>query len=198
MEWERVDDLDITTSSDIPNQIYEKISSGVDVSIEKPGLRPFREILQNSDDARATSLTFRFDKDRLYVHNDGWTIEQEFVTNISKILSKNKAQDPETSGNFGSGFRSTYMYTDAPELEWKTVENGKGKHRVYNLPLGVDGDLKWKNVDEASDGYRTFGREFDQPDEKGYTKLGVVFRFPWRSKNKWDDSPGWSNYTWNF
>ena len=91
MEVVRGDDIeDATTGMDIPTMILNKISSGVDRDIEKPGLRPFRELLQNSDDARATSMTLRFDKDRLYLHNDGWTIEEEFVKNISQIFKESK------------------------------------------------------------------------------------------------------------
>ena len=198
MEVVRGDDINVKTGIDIPSMILDKISTGVDKSIETPGLRPFRELLQNSDDARASSMTIRFDKDRMYLHNDGWTIEEEFVYNISKIFKKSKEQDPDTSGNFGTGFRSTYMYTDAPELEWLVVEDDKKKHRTYKLPLGVEGELDWTRIEEDVEGaYQTFDRESEEPDDEGHTRLGVLFRFPWRFKNQWAKEPGWDKYTWD-
>ena len=44
-------------------------------------------------------MTIRFDKDRMYLHNDGYTIDERFVNNISKIFEQSKKADPETSGN---------------------------------------------------------------------------------------------------
>ena len=51
MEVKKGDDIRIRTGFDLPNFIFDKIAKGVDEAIEKPGLRPFRELLQNSDDA---------------------------------------------------------------------------------------------------------------------------------------------------
>ncbi len=201
-DWiaERGEDIDVSTTTDVPRTILNKITSGVDPSIEKPGLRPFRELLQNSDDAQATTMTLRFDKDRLILHNDGFTIERKFVEHLASFFGASKEKDPETSGNFGTGFRSTYMYTDSPELEWLTIkEAGVLSYRVYEVPMGVDEQLKWQRIDESVGGrYKTFGRENEEPDDKGVTRLGVIFRFPWRTRNKWPDRyPGWDNYTWN-
>jgi len=193
----RGSDLHIRTGTDLPNMILEKIGSGVDVDIEKPGLRPFRELLQNSDDAKSTTMTIRFDKDRMYLHNDGFTVDEEFVENISKIFSRNKKFDPDTSGNFGTGFRSAYMYTDGPELEWLCESGDELEYRVFELPLGMDGILDWKRIEqETGDSYKTFGRDLMPPID-GRSRLGVVFRFPWRAKNQWDQEPGWDEFTWN-
>ena len=77
-------DIEISTDINIPKTIYKKIGEAVDLDIEGLGVRPFRELLQNADDARATTLTMRFDKDMLLVHNDGYTIEHRFVEAMSK------------------------------------------------------------------------------------------------------------------
>ncbi len=252
MEKRDGSDIDETTGMSIPKFIYEKIGKAVDTDIESRGLRPFRELMQNCDDARATTMTLRFDKDRLYVHNDGFTIENRFVKAISRIFDSNKANDPDTSGNFGSGFRSTYLFTDAPEMEWWDIEkdlicptceeatvtvsstmsetheesgqpllikckvcknrfpmsefevvksdseDNRLSFRVYQLPLGVDDKLDWVRIDEThTEGYNTFNRETDEMVE-GNTRLGVVFRFPWRTENVWvEEAPEWSEYTWS-
>ena len=92
------------------------------------------------------------------------------------------------------------MYTDAPELEWICHSDDDGlEYRVYELPMGMDDNLDWNPIleeDEVKGHYHTFGRENEEPDEDGLTRLGVIFRFPWRAKNQWADSPGWDDYTW--
>jgi len=255
-------DIEISTDINIPKTIYKKIGEAVDLDIEGLGVRPFRELLQNADDARATTLTMRFDKDMLLVHNDGYTIEHRFVEAMSKMLDSDKENDPETSGNFGSGFRSTYIFTDTPQLEWWDFEKklvcpackepnmvssnisninhttgmrrqlkcGDCGHegditdftddgdffdeagnpyiafRVYQLPLGVlESKLDWvkpKKDTPLKSAFELFGRDSrDQREldvkEHGHSRLGVVFRFPWRRKNVFRDAPGWSQYEWN-
>ena len=82
MAWEVVeadDDWKGLTTNDIAQLIYNKISAGVSKKTEIPGLRPFRELIQNADDAKSTCMSFRFDRDMLLVHNDGFTMEEEFL-----------------------------------------------------------------------------------------------------------------------
>ena len=112
MAWaveEADDDWQGATSNDIAQLIYGKIAAGVSTKVEVPGLRPFRELLQNADDAKSTCLSFRFDSDKLIVHNDGFTMEEEFLQNIQIINKASKKNEPDTSGTFGTGFRSTFF-----------------------------------------------------------------------------------------
>ena len=101
--------INITTSVNYINQIIQKIKSGDDADIENCGRRPIRELLQNSDDAESKLLVFRFDKDRLWVYNDGLSMEEDYLTALSILGGASKKEDPNTSGTFGTGFRATHM-----------------------------------------------------------------------------------------
>ena len=72
--------IKITTSINYINQIMEKIKSGDDADVENSGRRPIRELLQNSDDAESSLLVLRFDKDRLWLYNDGFSMQEKYLT----------------------------------------------------------------------------------------------------------------------
>jgi len=75
------------------------------------------ELLQNAEDAEATSVSFRLEDDRLEVSHDGIAFSEEDVRAISQIADGTKGQsDLTTIGRFGIGFKSVYAYTDVPQV----------------------------------------------------------------------------------
>jgi len=75
------------------------------------------ELLQNAEDAGATSVSFRLEDDRLEVSHDGIAFSEEDVRAISQIAAGTKDESDLTSiGRFGIGFKSVYAYTDIPEV----------------------------------------------------------------------------------
>jgi len=173
--------IKITTSINYINQIMEKIKSGDDADVENSGRRPIRELLQNSDDAESSFLVLRFDKDRLWLYNDGFSMQEKYLSALSILGGASKKEDPNTSGTFGTGFRATHMFTDTPEVEWSQwIDDDIGIMEDYRF-------LTFKTDDWAQivDRTKLPTSSFMQHSAKIDTeKLGVFFSFPWRTENK--------------
>jgi len=174
------DDVDIETSIEYINQIIEKIKSGDDADVENCGLRPIRELLQNADDAQATFMVFRFDKDRLWVYNNGASMKMDYLQALSTLGGASKKEVADTSGSFGTGFRATHMFTDTPEIEWVSYIQSKKAFRVNakHMTLKLE---KWKDIEGRKNLPQTaYMKLSDTPD---VDNLGVFFSFPWRTQN---------------
>lgn len=131
-----------------------------------------RELVQNADDAEATILVLRFERDALYVANNG----RAFTTvgpggsyegcdfdRSSRVLKRFKEFDKESTGHFGSGFQTVYAITNHPEVHSNVVS------RALN-PLSME----WNNLKE-----HLHSPYAGSKDER--TK-GVLFRLPWRDE----------------
>lgn len=112
------------------NIIRDRLAGYVSGSKELPGAAVISELLQNADDARASTIRFIFYDDYLEVRNNSYFCKKDFA-NIKELMAAGKAQDRETIGAFGTGFIATYHFTDQPELL------SKGQHLVFN-PLQDD------------------------------------------------------------
>ncbi|MCA6127291.1 sacsin N-terminal ATP-binding-like domain-containing protein [Thalassolituus oleivorans] len=92
------------------------------------------ELIQNADDAKATSIRFDIRDDALYVYNDcdfsycgdlrkdtcQWLEENGYACDFHRIIkvgSGGKATKSENIGRFGIGFVSCYQVTDNPIIE---------------------------------------------------------------------------------
>ena len=125
----------------------------------------FREILQNSDDAKSSILVLRFNKDALYIANDGraFTTEPDGdFDRISRILGRHQAEDKETVGHFGSGFQTVYAITNKPEV------HSNGISGQMNPSLS-----RWNHDIQKKTS------PFKHQESKG-----VLFRLPWRDDEK--------------
>ena len=78
------------------------------------------ELIQNADDAKATSIVFDITDDALLVQNNSTFSERDFVR-ITEVASAGKSTDNELIGRFGIGFVSTYQVTDQPQI----ISSGK-------------------------------------------------------------------------
>ncbi len=88
------------------------------------------ELLQNADDVRATSVSFRLDQDGLYfIHNgsihfsvsdphcEGEDAGNGALGHINSITSIANSSKTEASiGKFGVGFKAVFQYTQTPHI----------------------------------------------------------------------------------
>jgi hypothetical protein len=126
-----------------------------------------RELVQNADDANASIIVLRFEKDALYVANNGRAFSAigpdgtpgDFER-AAAVLKRFKANDPEAAGHFGSGFQTVYAVTNRPEV------HSNGISRALN-----PAEMSWENLPEHR--YSPY-----MGGKRG--KKGVLFRLPWR------------------
>ena len=92
------------------------------------------ELIQNAEDAGATTLTFELFDDRLEVRHDGRPFTEADVRGVSGVGQSGKSGDLTTIGQFGIGFKSVYAYTRTPQ-----VHSGAEHFRIehYVRPAGV-------------------------------------------------------------
>ena len=74
------------------------------------------ELIQNAEDAGATTLTFNLHPDRLEVLHDGRPFNEDDVRGICGVAHGTKEDDLTKIGKFGIGFKSVYAYTRTPHV----------------------------------------------------------------------------------
>ena len=149
------------------NWIADRISPST--SEDSTGRFVLRELVQNADDVEAESIVFRFCENALYVYNNGFGFRSNInngpgdFDRISRVLAKPKEKEYYTSGNFGSGFQTVYLFTNYPEIH----SHGKSFRYDPTIPkkISLDDDKK-----------------IPSPYRKNKERKGVVFRFPWRTE----------------
>jgi len=146
--------------------IADRISPST--SEDSTGRFVLRELVQNADDVQADSIIFKFCEDALYVYNNGFGFRSDIgdgpgdFDRISRVLAKPKEKEYYTSGNFGSGFQTVYLFTNYPEVH----SHGKSFRYDPTIPQKIS-----LNDNE----------KISSPYRKNEEKKGVVFRFPWRT-----------------
>lgn len=74
------------------------------------------ELLQNAEDAGATSVRFDLYCDRLELRHDGRPFDERDVRGVCGVGEGTKADDLTQIGKFGIGFKSVYAFTSRPEI----------------------------------------------------------------------------------
>ncbi len=74
------------------------------------------ELIQNAEDANATTLSFDLRDDRLEVRHDGKPFTEDDVTSLCQLAHSSKSGDLTKIGKFGIGFKSVYAYTRSPHV----------------------------------------------------------------------------------
>ncbi|MGQ0631968.1 MAG: sacsin N-terminal ATP-binding-like domain-containing protein [Sporichthyaceae bacterium] len=74
------------------------------------------ELIQNAEDARASTVSFDLQGDRLVLRHDGRPFSSADVRSICRVAASTKAGDESTIGRFGVGFKSVYSYTARPRI----------------------------------------------------------------------------------
>lgn len=138
---------------------------------ENRGEMVLRELVQNADDAGAEMLVLRFEQDALYVTNDGRAFRTDRATHqgdferIGRWFGYHKAEDKESTGNFGSGFLTVYLLTNAPEV------HSNGRAAVMDPVAG-----RMSYMVPGAEGW--LASPYSWQGE--LNRKGVLFRLPWR------------------
>ena len=74
------------------------------------------EILQNAEDASATSIKFSLFSDRLEIIHNGTAFSLDDIEAITGIGNTTKSDDLTAIGNFGVGFKSIFAITQSPSI----------------------------------------------------------------------------------
>ncbi len=90
------------------------------------------EILQNSEDAKATWIKFDLHPDKLIITHNGIVFNGQDIEAITSIsnLENDKKKDLEKIGKFGIGFKSVYAVTDTPR-----IQSGKFEFEIIKFVL---------------------------------------------------------------
>ncbi|GAA4444156.1 sacsin N-terminal ATP-binding-like domain-containing protein [Novipirellula rosea] len=102
------------------------------------------ELLQNAEDARATTVEFKLFNDRLqFEHNGKRVFSFADVDSITSIGASTKRNDPTSIGKFGVGFKAVFAYTETPEVHSGSVHFSIRDLVVPDtdnvIPVGCDG-----------------------------------------------------------
>jgi hypothetical protein len=93
------------------------------------------ELLQNAQDAEATSVSFELYPDRLETSHNGRAFSFTDVESITTIGSSTKSNEPNKIGKFGAGFKSVFSITDTPHIYSGTYNF---KISDYIIPETID------------------------------------------------------------
>lgn len=104
------------------------------------------ELLQNAQDAEATSVSFELHPDRLETSHNGRAFIFSDVESITTIGSSTKSNEPNKIGKFGAGFKSVFSITDTPHIYSGTYNF---KISDYIIPETID-PLENQNDDYTS------------------------------------------------
>jgi hypothetical protein len=124
------------------------------------------ELLQNAEDALATTVEFTLEADRLTVSHDGtrpFSIDD--IESITGIGQSTKKDDPTQIGKFGVGFKAVFAYTTRPE-----IRSGAHSFAIEDLfvPTAIDRT--------APPTRTTFTFPFDREDKPAETARSEVER----------------------
>ena len=75
------------------------------------------ELLQNAEDAKASKVLFDLKEDKLIFSHDGKRpFEEKDVWGITDLGEGTKADDQNSIGKFGIGFKAVFSYTESPRI----------------------------------------------------------------------------------
>jgi hypothetical protein len=113
------------------------------------------ELLQNAEDAGAKQITFQLESERLVVeHNGSKAFDLADIESITNIGNSTKADEANSIGKFGVGFKAVFAYTSRPEI--RSAEYSFAIEDLFVLDR-IDGP--------AREGWTTFTFPFNQPDK---------------------------------
>ena len=126
---ESADILDKRSMRGVKNSVVEKYSDQAHF---------IYELLQNADDAGATSVRFVLEKDRLIFAHNGTrffsvsnpeTEDEDTeagtlgdINAITSIANSTKSKTEATIGKFGVGFKAVFQYTSTPHIYYNALK----------------------------------------------------------------------------
>lgn len=74
------------------------------------------ELLQNAEDTKASEASFVLSGDSLVFEHNGRPFDEDDIRGITDIGEGTKAEDDDTIGRFGIGFKAVFPYTETPRI----------------------------------------------------------------------------------
>jgi hypothetical protein len=201
----------------IEQQIRKILEAGAGAN-EPSSVRPLREVMQNADDARADRLVICINEEFLQFINDGECLTRQMINGvvhgsqrrinqINTDLSAfdNKMDDPTVSGNFGTGLRSTHLFSDTIEIHAMLNDLDKDKiagyigRAQYNRPelfepKGVPAEVMvTRSIEQRPAHVKPLSEMVN------FTKHGCIhFKLRWRTESDITDMRRqfWGSRTW--
>jgi len=146
------------------------------------------ELLQNAEDAGATEIAFTLTPERLVCEHNGRAFTLADVTSITGLHDSTKANAQDKIGKFGVGFKSVFVYTQAP-----SVRSGDFAFRIVQLilpePIAPDGALNGRTRFEfpfdnlkkpPEEAYAEIASGLNELDEKTLLFLSSLQSVAWR------------------
>ena len=179
----------------------------------KDGVGILKELIQNADDAGATTVKFLVDwrhgptssllspdmakcqGPALWAYNDAVFTDDD-LENISKLAGGTKVEDLSKIGRFGLGFTAVYHLTDVPSFvtrEYFTAFDPNVNHlqdRIKDrsrpgirMNLGKNPELLARYKDQFQPYNDIFGC-ITMPSQSSFHYNGTLFRFPFRTAHQ--------------
>lgn len=137
------------------------------------------ELIQNAEDTKANCVVFEYHDDKIVFYHDGKPFNEADVIGVSSMLETTKADDAQTIGKFGMGFKSVFKYTCEPEIY---SDDEAFRIKNYLLPQEIDTDWQYQEQMHSGICYKlNTGEEFI-PFAKSEHLTRVVLPFQKREK----------------
>ena len=146
------------------------------------------ELLQNAEDAGATEISFTLTPVKLVCEHNGRAFTLADVTSITGLHDSTKVNAQDKIGKFGVGFKSVFVYTQAP-----SICSGDFAFRIVQLilpePISPDGVLNGRTRFELpfnnpkklpQDAYAEIAAGLNDLDEKTLLFLSNLQSVAWR------------------
>ena len=138
------------------------------------------ELIQNAEDTKASCVVFEYYEDKIVFYHDGKPFNEADVIGVSSMLETTKADDAQTIGKFGMGFKSVFKYTCEPQ-----IYSDDEAFRIKNYLLPEEIETDWNYVEQMQSGisYALNGDEQFIPFAQSAHLTKVVLPFEKRKKN---------------
>lgn len=138
------------------------------------------ELLQNAEDTKASCVVFEYHKDKIIFYHNGKPFNEADVIGVSSMLETTKADDAQTIGKFGMGFKSVFKYTCEPQI-YSDSEAFRIKN--YLLPEEIEDGWNYKKEMESGIAYDMENDEKYIPFLESEHLTKVVLPFQKREKS---------------
>lgn len=137
------------------------------------------ELIQNAEDTKATRVVFEYHEDKIVFYHDGKPFNEADVIGVSSMLETTKADDAQTIGKFGMGFKSVFKYTCEPQIY---SDDEAFRIKNYLLPEEIENGWDYKEQMHSGICYRLNGGEQFVPFQNSEHLTKVVLPFQKREK----------------
>lgn len=105
------------------------------------------ELIQNAEDTKASCVVFEYHEDKIVFYHDGKPFNESNVIGVSSMLETTKADDAQSIGKFGMGFKSVFKYTCEPQ-----IYSDDEAFRIKNYLLPEEIEAEWNYREQMQSG----------------------------------------------